>query len=177
MFTECAVSKQPARGAPVIGGMAVSVSSMGPGESPAQCYARRGANGILTGEAGGVNGEGTFDRQYAHGQGRRWGDSLNVYTAVLLVMPPNSPSCSGDQNTEAWGMPTASSYHPGGVNAVMCDGAVRFFSNTINAGDPAASIDGLGLGIAPQHYTGPSLRGVWGAMGSMKGREAISSNP
>jgi prepilin-type N-terminal cleavage/methylation domain-containing protein/prepilin-type processing-associated H-X9-DG protein len=49
----------------------------------------------------------------------------------LLVIPP----CNGGLTNSAGFTEVylgARSYHPGGVNAVMCDGSVRFFKNTIS---------------------------------------------
>jgi prepilin-type processing-associated H-X9-DG protein len=61
-------------------------------------------------------------------------------------------------NTETWDMPctlggdmaiAARSRHPGGVNAVMCDGAVRFFADSIQLS-------------------------TWGALSTMNGGEQIN---
>lgn len=62
---------------------------------------------------------------------------------------------------------TASNYHPGGAAVAMCDGSVRFVQENIDAGLPTASITG-----AASAYTGASVWGVWGAMGSRIGGES-----
>ena len=59
-----------------------------------------------------------------------------------------------------------SSSHTGGVNVVFLDGSVRFVSETVNAGDPSISAVGL---------SGPSPFGVWGAMGTISGGEAVAT--
>ena len=104
--------------------------------------------------------------------GWRWADSHSIYTQWHPVIPPNGPSCG---NTgESYALVTASSYHPGGVNVVFVDGSVHFISETIDAGDIDAGENALGLTVNPQNYTGPSLRGVWGALGSSGGGEAVT---
>ena len=105
--------------------------------------------------------------------GRRWGDSLTGYTAFFTAAPPNYPRCG---NTgESWYSLPASSYHAAkGVNVVMCDGAVKFVSDMIDAGDPTQGQVNPSSATSPQSYTGPSTRGVWGAMGTAFGRENVT---
>ncbi|MCL2744737.1 MAG: DUF1559 domain-containing protein [Planctomycetaceae bacterium] len=79
------------------------------------------------------------------------------------VLPPNSPTCF-QGNTYGWGITTPDSYHSGGVNAANVDGSVRFISDTIAHGDPAAY----------QQSTGASVYGVWGALGSVNGGESTT---
>jgi hypothetical protein len=55
-----------------------------------------------------------------------------------------------------------SSNHPGGVDAVLVDGSVRFINQNINCGD---------ITKAPV-TAGRSPYGVWGALGSTEGKEA-----
>jgi hypothetical protein len=61
----------------------------------------------------------------------------------------------------------------------MCDASVRFVSDTINAGNQNLSLSAAApAGTIPplvQHYTGPSVWGVWGAMGTRAGTEAIAN--
>ncbi|MGL4941946.1 MAG: DUF1559 domain-containing protein, partial [Thermoguttaceae bacterium] len=79
-------------------------------------------------------------------------------------MPPNSASCfqkgspAADRNVY-----TANSNHSGGVNVGMGDGSVRFVSDTIDTGnlDAGSSVSG-------------SPYGVWGAMGTISGKESKS---
>ena len=167
MLAEVVIGKTPGSGAPVKGGIATGVT-VTPGAPPAPCLARRGPNGILTGTCQASMGAGGW------GLGRRWGDAHSIYTTFFTVLPPNAPTCAAASG-ENWAIPTASSYHPGGANVAMCDGSVRFISETINAGDPSASIDALGtMGSRPQDYAGPSLWGVWGALGTTKGGESVT---
>jgi prepilin-type N-terminal cleavage/methylation domain-containing protein/prepilin-type processing-associated H-X9-DG protein len=171
LIGEVAIGKQPERGAAVIGAVAIDESSTGPGVSPASCYARRGPNGTILGR-----NHHSFDGSTQHGMGRRWGDSSNVYTAFFTVMAPNSPSCAQGGNAEHWAMPNLSSHHPGGGQVVMCDGSVRFINNNINTGDPTFALDNHpDKPPAVQHYNGPSVRGVWGALGTMRGRETVQN--
>lgn len=93
--------------------------------------------------------------------GVQWFDGYPAFTGFQTVLPPNSPSCAADNWGDTWGLFSASSYHPGGVNVLMGDGSVRFMSETIDAGDLSA----------PETAKGPSPYGVWGALGSKNGEE------
>jgi hypothetical protein len=170
LIGEVCVGKTPQQQAPVKGGVAINESSINEGTAPAGCHARRGPNGILTGTA-----EFSFDRSDVWGNGRRWGDASNVYTVFHTVLPPNAPSCSQGR-AEHFAAITASSHHPGGVQVAMCDASVRFVSETINCGNQATSVAAQpGVPGWTPHYVGPSIWGVWGAMGTQQGREPISN--
>jgi len=105
-----------------------------------------------------TNVKGRFSSLWADGQAE-----INGFSAVLA---PNKPSCANDANTNAdSGSPllTASSYHTGGVHALMCDGAVRFISDNIDTGN---------LG-APAVAGGASPYGTWGRLGTRGGGETV----
>jgi prepilin-type N-terminal cleavage/methylation domain-containing protein len=118
------------------------------------------------------------------GRTRRWSYSNPGDTGFFTVLPPNSPDCS------IWPIQTpfanlddvyggASSYHTGGVLGAMGDSSVRFIANEIDAGNPNSS-PGLtppaGNTLFNERYTGESKWGVWGAMGTIRGREAVNYN-
>jgi len=99
------------------------------------------------------------------GRGRRmlYGEYYNA--GFVTVLPPNSPSCAANVvNGDGWSIYSASSYHTGGVVAVLFDGSVHFISDTVDAGRSAD----------PQNLTGNSPYGVWGAYGSIAGGESKS---
>jgi prepilin-type N-terminal cleavage/methylation domain-containing protein/prepilin-type processing-associated H-X9-DG protein len=86
------------------------------------------------------------------------------------IVPPNAgPACTSGQSqySVAYLYVNASSYHNGGVNAVMLDGSVQFIDDTVDAGDPngspGAPVSGSTDGFS---YRGQSVWGVWGAMGT-----------
>jgi len=76
------------------------------------------------------------------------------------TLPPNGPRCVHDDGAPSSlnaGVP-ASSYHPGGANVAMCDGAVRFIEESIDTNGSQNSTP------SNPGYTTPSRYGVWGAM-------------
>jgi prepilin-type processing-associated H-X9-DG protein len=87
------------------------------------------------------------------------------WSAFTTILPPNSPSCydvNGNNPSNASGIFSVSSFHPGGVMACMADGSVRFVSETIDCGN-------YGVAVAPAL----PCYGVWGAMGTIAGGEAF----
>jgi prepilin-type processing-associated H-X9-DG protein len=108
--------------------------------------------------------------------GSRIFDGVGYFTTFHAILPPNYPSCASPSEWSGLEGPntilTASSYHPGGVNASMADGSVRFFTDTTNAGDILTDLSTLsGSG---GNYGGPSFWGVWGALGTTGGGESKS---
>lgn len=105
-------------------------------------------------------------------RGRRWQDSLPMYTSVNTVRPPNQESCLTFDSDGAEGTYTMASRHLGGCHVLFGDGAVKFITESVDAGNQSigniprpGSIDGQ-----------PSPYGIWGAMGTKSAREQISIN-
>lgn len=101
-------------------------------------------------------------------EGARWNDGRVPFSGFWTIIPPNGPSCvdnvSGNIHDRTWALSTASSLHPGGVLVLMCDGSVRFVDDSIDTGNLSAAYP----------TSGASPYGVWGAMGSRAGGEAIT---
>jgi prepilin-type N-terminal cleavage/methylation domain-containing protein len=97
--------------------------------------------------------------------GSLWHSGLAPFVGFTTVLPPNAPTCLADNWGDSWGVYSASSYHPGGVMALLADASVRFVAETIDTGNITA----------PEVASGPSPYGVWGALGTRSGGEAIPS--
>ncbi len=92
-----------------------------------------------------------------------WVYGNSVYDGFTTALPPNTlalvaPGVDVDVNTEdennggpTYAAITARSFHPGGVNALFCDGSVHFIKNSIN-------------------WT------TWRALGTIAGGEVVSSD-
>jgi len=95
--------------------------------------------------------------------GTRWNCAISAFSTVSIVLPPNSPSCSGGSNLNRL-MNSATSEHTGGVNVALFDGSCRFMPDTVDTG-------GATTGAAFPRSGRPSPFGVWGALGSIDGGE------
>jgi hypothetical protein len=100
--------------------------------------------------------------------GARWAYSQSVYSAFHTITPPNSPTCA-EANTETIIAVSASSLHPGGINATMTDGSVRFFSETVDCGPTPSTVTSFA-----DYTLSTSPRGVWGALGTRAGGESVA---
>jgi prepilin-type processing-associated H-X9-DG protein len=121
----------------------------------------------------------------------RWLDARSFFSIYKAALPPNSPACyngtaetvrNNEHSILDANAISASSYHTGGVNVCMGDGAVRFVSDSIDAGDSSLKLgatffpdndpptangeaDGYLGGNAEGHrWMGESTYGVWGAI-------------
>ena len=93
-----------------------------------------------------------------------------AFVGFNTVEAPNGPGCVDSSNSNTHDAPhqliPPSSNHPSGVNALMCDGSVRFVNESIDVGN-------LSL---PEVTSGRSPYGVWGAMGSISGGEVVQDS-
>ncbi|WP_231754314.1 DUF1559 domain-containing protein [Caulifigura coniformis] len=96
-------------------------------------------------------------------RGSRWAGGMISYTTVNTILPPNSPACTVGSDFRQAGQYPVQSRHVGGAHVVLGDGAVRFVSENIDAGN----LSSQDLRVV----TGRSPYGVWGALGSISGSE------
>lgn len=106
-------------------------------------------------------------------RGYRWSDGRALYTSFTTILSPNRELCFG-HGDDSVGTLTASSRHPGGAHVVMGDGAVKFITDSIDAGDST-------IGTVKRHEGGVrapgsiSPYGLWGALGTRASKEVIST--
>ena len=99
-----------------------------------------------------------------------WACGVPFNHSLTTAVPPNGPSCDfiGSPSV-GWGLYTASSFHQGGVFAVMGDGSVRFVTDNVDAGNQSADAQVS----STFKLNSQSPYGVWGAMGSRCGGETV----
>ncbi|GAA5506605.1 DUF1559 domain-containing protein [Novipirellula caenicola] len=95
-------------------------------------------------------------------KGHRWMCGLPMYTAINTIRPPNKESCMSHNSDGREGTYTVSSRHQGGAHVLMGDGAVKFITDSIEAGNQS-------VGIAVPGMASPY--GLWGALGTAMGKE------
>ncbi|WP_442505366.1 DUF1559 domain-containing protein [Novipirellula sp. SH528] len=105
-------------------------------------------------------------------RGTRWGDGRANYSGMNTIFAPNKPSCSdGGDNTR--GIYSPASRHQGGCHVLMGDGAVKFITESIEAGDSThATVERDSANGAPAGSKSPF--GLWGALGTRASKETES---
>lgn len=104
------------------------------------------------------------------GRGFRWADSYCYSTAVFTMLPPNGELC-GHGNGGNTQIASTSSRHQGGAHVLMTDGAVKFITDSIEAGNKNATQP-----IWWQNVGAASPYGLWGALGTRGAKEVISQS-
>ena len=108
------------------------------------------------------------------GRGYRWASGLQPYTAINTILAPNKETCMSLEDTTPGALPP-SSRHQGGVHVWMGDGAVKFITDSIEAGNSLAGtvLDG-GMGARAPGSVSPY--GLWGSLGTKASKEVIESD-
>tara|TARA_R110002049_G_scaffold72490_1_gene186988 strand:+ start:91225 stop:92472 length:1248 start_codon:yes stop_codon:yes gene_type:complete len=107
-------------------------------------------------------------------RGYRYHHAHGIYSGFNTVLPPNKELClnNGVLSNGTW---TASSRHQGGVHVLMGDGAVKFITDSIEAGNSNAPTVYVGVaGSNSVNVPGSqSPYGLWGALGTKASKETI----
>jgi len=113
-------------------------------------------------------------------RGVRYANAGAVWTMFNTILPPNREYCVAAGNASAGTWP-ASSRHQGGAHVLMADGAVKFITDSIEAGDSTfptvyVAVDGMNSSaVNPLSVPGmQSPYGLWGALGTRASKEPIS---
>lgn len=119
-----------------------------------------------------------------NGRGYRWADFRPNFSGVHTIHPPNAAICGGN-NVGQTGMFPPSSRHQGGVHILMGDGAVRFVTDSIEAGNRNAPM--VRQGSNPPNFANASAvpgaqpgsqspYGLWGSLGTKASKEVIQGD-
>jgi prepilin-type processing-associated H-X9-DG protein len=110
------------------------------------------------------------------GRGFRWADRMPVYSCIFTVVGPNKALCS-ERDDRRDAICSISSRHQGGAHVLMGDGAVKFITDSIEAGNAMASEPSN-----PANHPGSptvglgSQYGLWGKLGTRANSETIDAN-
>jgi prepilin-type N-terminal cleavage/methylation domain-containing protein/prepilin-type processing-associated H-X9-DG protein len=105
-------------------------------------------------------------------RGGMWAAATNSVGSCNTILPPNREQCGSGWHDNSGVFPM-SSRHPGGCHILMTDGAVRFITDSIEAGnEQAQSVGYNGTGIGKPGQKSPY--GLWGALGTARSKEILS---
>ncbi|TWT91245.1 DUF1559 domain-containing protein [Neorhodopirellula pilleata] len=108
-----------------------------------------------------------------HSRGFKWGEAKQMFTGCFTILPPNDLYC-GRHNAKDLSFPgPMSSRHQGGCHVLMADGAVKFITDSIEAGNRnAGNVWHSGTGVQAPGNKSPY--GLWGALGTRASKETES---
>jgi prepilin-type N-terminal cleavage/methylation domain-containing protein/prepilin-type processing-associated H-X9-DG protein len=116
---------------------------------------------------------------YFSERGYRWADFHTLQSQINTILPPNREVCLAGRS-DTYGVAPPSSQHNGGAHILMCDGAVIFVTDSIEAGDdraPMVYCEALSAGGGTDSASvagSESPYGLWGALGTRASGELIS---
>ncbi|GAA5505763.1 DUF1559 domain-containing protein [Novipirellula caenicola] len=110
-----------------------------------------------------------------NGRGYVWASAHTAMSAFNTILPPNSELCV-TQNYQDMNIAPPSSRHQGGCHVLMTDGAVKFITDSIEAGNSSNPVVFQGGTAANNNQPGAkSPYGLWGSLGTRASRETIST--
>ena len=130
---------------------------------------------ISTVDTLGTNAAGGDTWRARNARGYMWAYASPVTSGMNTTRPPNSPTCIDARNLLTEGTVSSSSRHQGGAHILMGDGAVKFITDSIDAGNQN-SLSVHRDNTPPNPTAGAqSPYGLWGSLGTKASREVIDT--
>ncbi len=107
-------------------------------------------------------------------RGFKWALGHPLYSSISTNLPPNAEICFAGSGTNmhiTQGIVPPSSRHQGGCHVLMGDGAIKFITDSIEAGNSASASVRQGGSFLPPGSKSPF--GLWGSLGTRASREVI----
>ncbi|MEM1228192.1 MAG: DUF1559 domain-containing protein [Planctomycetota bacterium] len=107
-------------------------------------------------------------------RGYKWAYGRIFFSGMNTILPPNREVCmnnTGGNVVHFEGVCPPSSRHQGGVHVLMGDGAIKFITDSIEAGNSQSAHVRVGAAYLPPGSASPF--GLWGALGTRASREVI----
>jgi len=107
-------------------------------------------------------------------RGFRWADFAPGITGCFTILPPNRELCGEGNDVFGSVTSTVSSRHQGGAHVLMGDGAVKFVTDSIEAGNSRNRMVVAGGTAAFNNAPGSrSPYGLWGSLGTRASSETV----
>jgi len=107
-------------------------------------------------------------------RGFRWADFAPGITGCYTILPPNREICGDGNSDYGAATSTVSSRHQGGAHVLMGDGAVKFVTDSIEAGNSRNRMVVAGGTAAFNNVPGSrSPYGLWGSLGTRASSETV----
>ncbi|MCM2372677.1 DUF1559 domain-containing protein [Aporhodopirellula aestuarii] len=138
-------------------------------DNPSHC---RDTPGLIDAQRPQFWASGTPVFSAVEGRGYRWAEYLPYYGGFYTILPPNSEVCSISDTGDT--LASATSRHQGGAHILMGDGAVKFITDSIEAGNSRAAMVWEGGNATLGNVPGArSPYGLWGAIGTRASKEVV----